>query len=92
MKDGPQALRFCIDQAEPLPIRGLFRLDASLSLPLPSSPFLSPLPGLGSSLNPVDDQVEVSKECLENNAWKPTHLSIGKAVAIQPGNKQFDFG
>lgn len=25
MKDGPQALRFCIDQAEPLPIRGLFR-------------------------------------------------------------------
>lgn len=25
MKDGPDALRFCIDQAEPLPIRGLFR-------------------------------------------------------------------
>lgn len=25
MKDGPEALRSCIDQAEPLPIRGLFR-------------------------------------------------------------------
>lgn len=25
MKDGADALRLCIDQAEPLPIRGLFR-------------------------------------------------------------------
>ena len=25
MKDGREALMFCIDQAEPLPIRGLFR-------------------------------------------------------------------
>jgi len=25
MKNGPDALRLCIDQAEPLPIRGLFR-------------------------------------------------------------------
>ncbi len=25
MKNGPNALRLCIDQAEPLPIRGLFR-------------------------------------------------------------------
>ena len=43
MKDGPQALRFCIDQAEPLPIRGLFRSDAPLS---------SPLRLFGSPLNP----------------------------------------
>ena len=26
VKDGPEALRQCIDLAEPLPIRGLFRL------------------------------------------------------------------
>lgn len=25
IKNGPEALRLCIDQAEPLPIRGLFR-------------------------------------------------------------------
>lgn len=30
MKDGPEALRFCIDQAEPLPIRGLFRSASPL--------------------------------------------------------------
>ena len=28
MKDGAEALRQCIDQAEPLPIRGLFRCTA----------------------------------------------------------------
>ena len=38
MKDGPQALRFCIDQAEPLPIRGLFRSA------LPSPPLPTPRP------------------------------------------------
>ena len=40
MKNGPDVLRLCIDQAEPLPIRGLFRWA------LPSLPVLS----MGSAL------------------------------------------
>lgn len=40
MKDGPQALRYCIDQAEPLPIRGLFRSAYTPPLP-PAIPLLN---------------------------------------------------
>ena len=43
MKDGPQALRYCIDQAEPLPIRGLFR----------SGPPPPPLPACHVSSQPI---------------------------------------
>ena len=36
MKDGSEALRLCIDQAEPLPIRGLFRYFLPFKLCCPS--------------------------------------------------------